>query len=382
MILLSYRTIVLLLTLSLIHTPFQNRSLAQQAVLSPISIITLSVRATPGAALESKLALNRVQSAELLYKAKAKKADMPLSLTDLYVSIAKDGQEKLYRMEQTGSLWSEPASERLVLTQKAAKQLQTYADELRDKLYGDMIPWSEAQQIVPRKSFFSVTDLETGLTFRVQRRAGSDHADVQPVTAEDTKIMKQIYNNHWSWKRKAIIVQSGNEKLAASMNGMPHGGDGIPNNGFKGHFCIHFYGSSTHKSDRPDVFHQWMVYRAAGKRQAFVDTASPYSLAEVFVESMGNHDADYIRELAGGLPGSAFDSIIKEMGTISSTHVIKPKKTKAPNDSDFDNQLAAEIKLNVALRYNNRKERSATYIFKFARDSFASPWRVNDIVTK
>ncbi|MCC3377949.1 hypothetical protein LKX83_33445, partial [Cohnella sp. REN36] len=70
--------------------------------------------------------------------------------------------------------------------------------------------------------------------------AGKYHADVQPLTKADTKIMKQIYNGKWSWKRKAIVVKKDHHYYAASMQGMPHGGDGIPDNSFSGHFCIHF----------------------------------------------------------------------------------------------------------------------------------------------
>lgn len=87
-----------------------------------------------------------------------------------------------------------------------------------------MTQWEEVNGILPRYSKFTVVDLETGLKFRVQRRAGSNHADVQPLTPKDTEIMKKIYNGKWSWKRRAIIVISEDGKIAASMHGMPHGG--------------------------------------------------------------------------------------------------------------------------------------------------------------
>jgi len=43
---------------------------------------------------------------------------------------------------------------------------------------------------------------------------------------------------------------------AASMNGMPHGTTTISNNNFAGHFCIHFYGSKTHESNKVDPDHK------------------------------------------------------------------------------------------------------------------------------
>lgn len=85
--------------------------------------------------------------------------------------------------------------ERLILPKEAADKLLTYGEALRKHHYGKIIPWEEAQRLVPRKSFFSVTDLESGLTFHVQRRAASDHADIQPLTKDDTKIMKQVSNS-------------------------------------------------------------------------------------------------------------------------------------------------------------------------------------------
>lgn len=41
-------------------------------------------------------------------------------------------------------------------------------------VYGEMITWEEVKEIIPRKSTFQVIDLETGMSFEVQRRAGSD----------------------------------------------------------------------------------------------------------------------------------------------------------------------------------------------------------------
>ena len=76
-------------------------------------------------------------------------------------------------------------------------------------MYGlqiDMLPWEKVYKILPKYSKFTVLDVETGKRFHVQRRAGSRHADVQPLTPKDTTIMKEIYGGKWSWKRRAIIV--------------------------------------------------------------------------------------------------------------------------------------------------------------------------------
>ena len=56
----------------------------------------------------------------------------------------------------------------------------------------DMLPWEKVHQILPKYSKFTVLDVETGKLFKVQRRAGNRHADVQPLTSKDTTIMKEI----------------------------------------------------------------------------------------------------------------------------------------------------------------------------------------------
>ncbi|HYF84479.1 MAG TPA: LysM peptidoglycan-binding domain-containing protein [Clostridia bacterium] len=133
---------------------------------------------------------------------------------------------------------------------------------------GEYLDWfKEVQYIYEKGDTATVTDVETGKSFKVKRLYGRNHADSEPLTAEDTKIMKSIYGS-WSWDRRAVIVtiehKGVERKIAASMNGMPHGGESIGNNNFKGHFCIHFRNSRTHSGSRLDPGHQKAVKKAAG----------------------------------------------------------------------------------------------------------------------
>lgn len=152
-----------------------------------------------------------------------------------------------------------------------------------------MPEWEEVNKILPKYSKFTVVDLETGMKFRVQRRAGSNHADVQPLTSEDTAIMKKIYNGKWSWKRRAIIVISEEKKIAASMHGMPHGGGALKNN-FPGHFCIHFYGSTTHRTNFMDLSHKLMVLKAAGQLERYLEQTDPYDLVNAYIAGIKQQD--------------------------------------------------------------------------------------------
>lgn len=114
---------------------------------------------------------------------------------------------------------------------------------------------------IPRGAVLTVKDVQTGKTFQVKRWAGANHADVEPLTADDTAVMKSIYGT-FSWQRRAILVMYNGHVYAASMNGMPHGTQTITNNNFNGHFCIHFTGSRTHGTNKVDSDHQNAVQRA------------------------------------------------------------------------------------------------------------------------
>ncbi len=142
-----------------------------------------------------------------------------------------------------------------------------YNDEMSrgTSRYGQLADWwTEAQYKFTREKVAKITDVETGISYYTVRKAGTNHADCQPLTAADTAKMKQIYDGEWSWARRAIIVEVDGIKLAASQNGMPHEGQSIYDNNFPGHYCIHFLNSRTHGTDRIDEDHQAMVLKAAG----------------------------------------------------------------------------------------------------------------------
>ncbi|MGI6113810.1 MAG: hypothetical protein ACOYEJ_06780 [Mahellales bacterium] len=144
------------------------------------------------------------------------------------------------------------------------KRLIRTTDLAIQDTYGRLLPWNEVKKIFPNMSIAKVVDFRTGLSFMVQRRAGSSHADVQPLTAQDTAIMKEIYGGTWSWNRRAVIVEVNGYRIAGSMTGMPHGYGKIKDNNFNGHFCIHFLNSTTHTSGNVDKRHLEEILKSAG----------------------------------------------------------------------------------------------------------------------
>ena len=114
---------------------------------------------------------------------------------------------------------------------------------------------------IPKGATFKVKDCKTGKVFTCKRWSGYNHLDAEPLTYSDMQTMLSIYG-HWSWRRRPILVKYNGHVYAASMNGMPHGTSTISNNGFDGHFCIHFYKSKTHGTGLVDEEHQNCVDQA------------------------------------------------------------------------------------------------------------------------
>lgn len=150
-----------------------------------------------------------------------------------------------------------PVGKKLVIPASGVAAYKVSRGVIASQSHVVALPWATVNTLF--KSSATITDVKTGITLSVRRRGGTLHADVEPETAEDTKRLKAIYGSHWSWARRAVIVRIGVKTIAASINGMPHGGSSISNNGFSGHFCVHFLGSRIHKSGKVDEQHQAMV---------------------------------------------------------------------------------------------------------------------------
>jgi len=135
-----------------------------------------------------------------------------------------------------------------------------------------LVDWFKSgEKIMPRHTQAVVIDVETGLSFNIRRFGGTFHADSEPLTREDTAIMKEIAGGKWTWDRRAIWVKIGSRYYAASMHSMPHMTSPIKTNGFSGHFCIHFLHSMVHATDRECPKHQEMVMKAFTSAQMLDD---------------------------------------------------------------------------------------------------------------
>ncbi|WP_338786830.1 hypothetical protein [Metabacillus sp. FJAT-53654] len=236
----------------------------------------------------------------------------------------------------------------------------------------DMQNWDSIDESLPRKSTFTVIDVESGMSFDVQRRAGSGHADVQPLTKKDTKIMKAIYNGTWSWHRRAVLILAHDSSLIpASMHGMPHGA-GALQNGFPGHFCIHFAGSTTHRTGKSDISHHVMILKAAGRIDEYMNNLPSSQLLNVFLVTIKNGD----QGLAKKISISKHRNIKRELNKIEKIEAMQWSILQT-KETDSSSSLVKEIPVEVKLFIKDRGPVKTNLTFTLVRASPISPWKVN-----
>ena len=124
--------------------------------------------------------------------------------------------------------------------------------------------WDAARYLYKVGTIAKVTDVETGKSFNIIRTGGINHADNEPLNLEDTLLMKDVVGE-WGWHIRPVILEFDGNRLAASMYWTPHGYQTRKDNGFEGHFCIHFVNSTHHYSGKINEDHQNAIKLAEGK---------------------------------------------------------------------------------------------------------------------
>lgn len=367
----KYKSLTLLLTLALSWMLFQPSANADAARNSKV---VLTVMTSPESNMKTDLAIMNSDSIEKMIQKAERTHAAYIPITDTFLTVQSKGIESAYALDQEGDLYEAKTREKLEIRDSMKGKLLKYADRARLEHYGKLTEWDIAKDIIPKKAKFTVIDLETGLSFQVQRRAGNKHADVQPLTKEDTAVMKQIYNGKWSWDRRAILVKADHHQLAASMHGMPHGGDGIPDNNFSGHFCIHFLGSSTHGKGNIDPEHQFMVRKAAGVLDDFLIAATPYQVMETFVLSYEMKQAQFMRMSFFDPNSSQLQNFLKDMHGITGI-----RKKFNYNEKDFSNSLTMDIPIELGIFRQGQRERRLMFTFQMKRETLSKPWKIDSI---
>ncbi|MCA1059043.1 hypothetical protein LCL96_08855 [Rossellomorea aquimaris] len=233
----------------------------------------------------------------------------------------------------------------------------------------EILPWNQVKEILPKYSYFTIIDVDTGLSFNVQRRAGSKHADVQPVTEKDTEMMKTIYGGTWSWDRRAILVLVNDKLISASMNGMPHGGGALQNN-FPGHFCVHFYGSTTHKTPTPDLAHKIMILKAGGKLDQFLYQSDPYELISFLEIAINQQDEKLLSRIMTGNKGQ----VRKALSSVK--HVQITQRSILPVE-DLPAFVALDFQFRVKWIKSDHSQEEKKIQFYLLRDTPEDQWKID-----
>ena len=79
----------------------------------------------------------------------------------------------------------------------------------------ELIQWSEAKKVFTIGVTASVYDVWTGITYNVKSFSNGLHADVEPVTKEDTDLLKATYGEEWSWDPRPVWVTINGHIMAA-----------------------------------------------------------------------------------------------------------------------------------------------------------------------
>lgn len=155
--------------------------------------------------------------------------------------------------------------------------------------YGEYLDWwKEVRPTLERdKTICEVQDFYTGIRFKIKVTGGTNHADVEALTKEDSEKMKAAWGGEFSWDRRPVLVFHGDRVIAASMANMPHAGvdskparewvsnrsdgygsgynyDSVKNNGMDGHVDLHFRNSTRHMDGKQDSRHQAAIRVSAG----------------------------------------------------------------------------------------------------------------------
>lgn len=202
---------------------------------------------------------------------------------------------------------------RLLNTPESLKGiLQLAVGQLRKRSpFGDLVEWEEAGKLFPVGGEARVTDLDSGRKFSVRRTGGYSHADVEPLTGRDTATIKLLYGGMWSWKRRAVVVETGGRKIAASLTGMPQGKGELKNDDCNGSIDLYFSGRITEKSS--NLAHLMMIWKAAGKTREKLRGLSPGETLLVLFTALDQRDLKTLEQVvnpAGSIDRTMIQDVI------------------------------------------------------------------------
>ncbi len=127
---------------------------------------------------------------------------------------------------------------------------------------GELLSWEDADPLLPADTSFSVQDLNTGSTFNLVRTGGINCAQVATPSPADYETYRSIFGGDDTWEHRAVLVTLNGHTYAASLFGMPTGGDDLYGSGMHGHTFLYFNNSKTDIFSLADEEHIQALLRA------------------------------------------------------------------------------------------------------------------------
>lgn len=324
--------------------------------------ITVSVSVSPTSPFHSTLNVRAQHSfVKRLFAAKK----VPAFVNPHWVRATLTVKKRQFVYDHDGNLFESNKPLQYLLPTDVHQRIEELVAQVERVHYAKATPWEQVKHTFGRMEYATVIDLETGERFHVQRRAGSRHADVQPLTRIDTQTIKKIYQGKWSWKRRAILVEVNGVYFAASMHGMPHGAGAIAGNDFPGHFCIHFFGSSTHKRKEPDPSHSLMIEKASGSLATTITGATAEELVGYFLTALHEQDNHVLQMTTDGFP---LPARLSDVASVRKTEIVIPSDERGP--------LLSEVHVHLTYFTHDNHERNEEWTFLLRRSTPWDKWRI------
>lgn len=180
--------------------------------------------------------------------------------TELYI-VGRDSDYWRVQTKSGGSSayikMSHTSSSKVSVKKPASKPSTSWKDQVV------MMDWYDGgSSVLDRGDYAYIYDCETGISIRIKRMGGLNHADIEPATAEDTAKLLKMNGGEFNWDSRAVILHSEGKYVACAINTMPHGDQTIHNNDYDGQFCLHMINSRTHGTDSVNSEHQKAIKSA------------------------------------------------------------------------------------------------------------------------
>ena len=225
------------------------------------AILILATLLSGGALAASSFTGYISQDTYVYKKASASSARKPIYLNTKVTVTGKSG--KFYKVKNASGSGSGYVLTGCVSKKKVAVTgtSKSASASWRSKVV--KLNWfGDGKKVLKTGKYGYIYDIETGITVKITRMGGSNHADVEPATAADTSKLLKIAGGTFSWDCHPVILKSGGKYVACSINTMPHGDQTITNNKYEGQFCLHMVGSITHGTETVNADHQAAIQTA------------------------------------------------------------------------------------------------------------------------